>query len=765
MRHEKFGMGAPVARVEDGSLITGNGRYLGDIVTAKTMRGVFVRARVAHARFTLPNLADVKAMKGVKLVLTAADLAHLGALPVAGAFGTLVSPKQDMPGVPLLAAGTVRFVGDAIAFIVADTEEHAREAADAMVIDTDDLPVVVEVEDAVKSGAPLIFDSFKNNVAFEADVGDRAKAQQAMKTAVKTVSLRVVNNRLIANYMEPRGALADYDSETGRFTVTLSLQGAHGVRNVLCDQVFKIPRERMRVIVPDVGGGFGTRYFTYREYAVVVAAAEKLGKPVAWLGDRSEHFLCDYHGRDWVSYAKIGFDGRNKIVALEVETLAAMGGYMPQLGAFVPTNGSRMGAGTYNIPAACCTVKGIFTNTVPLDAYRGAGRPEAAFLIERLMDVASAELGIDPIKLRKLNFIKPSQMPFKTLGNHVYDSGHFAATLDRAMDVADAAGFKARLKASKKAGMLRGLGFATYIEACAGGSGEESDLRVEADGTITVLSGTQSTGQGHQTAYGQLVAHRLGIDMSRIRVVQGDTALVRTGGGTGGSRSLPVGGMAVDLGAVALAELLRKKAAEALETADVDIELVDGTARVVGTDRKITFEALAAVAAGAGETLMATGAFTPPAATYPNGTHVVEVEIDPATGVIKVERYTAVDDFGDVVNPILLAGQVHGGIVQGLGQAIVEKTVYDRESGQLLTASFLDYAMPRADDVSFIHFETLNVPTKTNALGIKGAGEAGTVGATPAVANAVVDAIRRHNGLKHLDVPFTPETVWKAIGG
>jgi aerobic carbon-monoxide dehydrogenase large subunit len=763
MRHEKFGMGAPVTRVEDGSLITGQGRYLGDIVTATTARGVFARARVANARFTLPNLADVRAMPGVKLVLTAADLAHLGELPVAGPVGTLVAGGKAMPGVPLLARGAVRFVGDAVAFVVADTEEHARAAAEALEIATEDLPVVVEVEDAVKRGAPAIHQAFPDNIAFEADVGDRAKALAAMKTAVKTVSVRVENNRLIANYMEPRGALADYDPETGRFTVTLSLQGAHGVRKVLCEQVFRIPTDRMRVIVPDVGGGFGTRYFTYREYAVVCAAAEKLGKPVAWLGDRSEHFLCDYHGRDWVSFAKIGFDGRNKIVALHVETLAAMGGYMPQMGAFIPTNGSRMGAGVYVIPAACCTVKGVFTNTVPLDAYRGAGRPEAAFLIERLMDVAAAELGVDPVKLRKINFIKPKQMPFKTLGNHVYDSGDFAATLDRAIEVADFAGFKARLKASKKRGMLRGLGFASYIEACAGGSGEESDLRVEADGTITVLSGTQSTGQGHQTAYGQLAAARLGIDIAKIRVVQGDTALVRTGGGTGGSRSLPVGGMAVDLGAVALAEIVKKAAADALETAVADIELVDGTARVVGTDKRIDYATLAAKAAAKGETLQATGAFTPPAATYPNGTHVVEVEVDPGTGAIEVLRYVAIDDFGDVVNPILLAGQVHGGIVQGLGQAIVERTVYDRDNGQLLTASFLDYAMPRADDTSAIHFETLNVKTKTNALGIKGAGEAGTVGATPAVANAVIDAIRRHNGLKHLDTPFTPEKVWVAI--
>ncbi len=474
MRHEKFGMGAPVARVEDGSLIAGQGRYLGDIVPAKAARGVFVRARVAHATFTLPNIAEVRAMPGVRLVLTAEDLAHLGPLPVSGMAGTQVGEKKPLPPLPLLARDVVRFVGDAVAFVVGETEAAARDAAEALIVETDEKPVVVEVEDAVAPGAPQLYDAFPGNIAFETDVGDRAKARAAIGAASRVVKLRVENNRLIANYMEPRGALADYEPETGRFTVTLSLQGAHGVRNVLCDQVFRIPRERMRVIVPDVGGGFGTRYFTYREYAVVVAAAEKIGGAVAWLGDRSEHFICDYHGRDWVSFAEAGFDARGKLVGLHIETLAAMGGYVPQMGPFVPSNGSRMGAGVYAIPAACCTVKGVFTNTVPCDAYRGAGRPEASFLIERIMDVAAAELGIDPVKLRKINFIRPSQMPYATLGGHVYDSGDFAATLKRAMDLADAKGFSKRLKASKKAGKLRGLGFASYIEACAGGAGERA---------------------------------------------------------------------------------------------------------------------------------------------------------------------------------------------------------------------------------------------------------------------------------------------------
>jgi carbon-monoxide dehydrogenase large subunit len=545
--------------------------------------------------------------------------------------------------------------------------------------------------------------------------------------------------------------------------MTIGSQGSHAVRDIIAGHVLRIKPERMRVITPDVGGGFGTKLFPYREYALAAVAARKLGEPVVWIADRTEHFLGDSQGRDNITTARLALDAQHKFLALDIETIADMGAYLSCYAPYIPYVGAAMLPGVYDIPACHIRIRAPFTNTVPVDAYRGAGRPEAAYVIERLVDAAAHELGVAPDALRRKNFINPKAMPYKTATGKLYDSGEFAAHMARAQEIGDWNGFRKRHATAKKAGKLRGIGLATYIEACGGNGPDTAYVRLETDGTVTVLCGTQSTGQGHQTAYAQIVAGHLGLPPERVRVLQGDTALTATGTGTGGSSSIPCGGASVDGASQKLADQLKSIAADALEASPTDLEMSGDGVRVAGTDRAVSFAELAKRPDATVAKRSAQDAFTPTQPTYPNGTHLVEVEIDPETGEVAIVRYVVVDDFGATLNPLMLAGQVHGGAVQGIGQALMENTIYDPESGQLVTATLMDYALPRAKEMPDFIFETRNVPCRTNPLGVKGAGEAGAIGSCPAVVNAIVDALWRAHRVRHVDMPVTAPRLKAAL--
>jgi carbon-monoxide dehydrogenase large subunit len=758
----KFGISQSIPRKEDAALLRGAGCYVADATPAGTLHAVVLRSPHAHARLVISDTARAGALPGVRLVLTAQDkeIAALGLLPCSEAPPDVA---VDVPPYRVLAQDEVRHVGDAVAFVVADTLEQAKDAAEAIAVAYTPLPHVVDAVAALARGAPPVWPDKPDNVAFAMTLGNARKTEQAFAGAAKTVELQVVNQRLVTNFMDTRAGLAEYDETADRLTLTLGTQGVHMVRDMLAADVLKISADKLRVITPDVGGGFGTKFFLYREYALIAVAARMLGRPVKWVADRSEHFLADAQGRDNVTAARLALDGDNKFLALAVDTVCDMGAYLSSFAPYIPYAGAVMLPGVYDIPAVSIRITAAYTNTLPVDAYRGAGRPEASYVIERLVDTAARELGVAPDALRRKNFIKPRAMPYRTQTDKIYDTGEFAAHLARAQEIADWKGFSKRLAASKKASRLRGVGLATYVEACGTLGPETAVLRLEADGGVTVLIGSQSTGQGHHTAYAQLVAEHLDIAPERVTVIQGDTERVATGVGTGGSSSITCGGASVAGAARKLADNLKALASDTLEAGAGDLEIADGTVRVAGTDRAVTFTALAASPKATPDMLNTTDAATPQAATYPNGTHLAEVEIDPDTGAVAIERYIVVDDFGVTLNPLLLAGQVHGGAVQGIGQALMERTVYDRDSGQLLTASLMDYALPRAADTPDFWFETRNVPTTANALGVKGAGEAGTVGSCPAVINAVVDALWRAFRIRHIDMPATPERVWAAI--
>ena len=553
-------------------------------------------------------------------------------------------------------------------------------------------------------------------------LGDRSATENAFAGAARTVEIALINQRLVTNYLDTRGVLAEYDTARDRVTLTLGSQGSHSIRDTLC-QMLKLAPEKVRVVTPDVGGGFGTKLFFYREYALATLAAMRLKRPVRWVADRMDHFLGDTHGRDNITTAKLALDDKGRFLALDIDLIADMGAYLSEYAPYIPYIGIGMSPGVYDIPACHVRLRGAYTNTVPVDAYRGAGRPEASYVIERLVDAAARELNIAPDTLRRRNFIKPKAMPYETATGKIYDSGDFATHMARAQEVADWSGFKKRAAAAKRQGLLRGIGIATYIEACGNNGPETANIKLETDGSITVLIGSQSTGQGHDTAYAQLVAEQLGIAPERVRTIQGDTDVIATGAGTGGSSSIPCGGASLAGAVTKLAENLKKLAADALEASAADLEIAEGKVRISGTDRAISFAELAQRPDTKPDQLKTSDAFTPPAPTYPNGTHVVEVEVDPATGSTRIVNYVVVDDFGVTLNPLLLAGQVHGGAVQGIGQALMEQTVYDEFSGQLVTASLMDYALPRAGEMPPFQFETSNVPCRVNPLGVKGAGK------------------------------------------
>ncbi len=757
----KFGMGAPVRRKEDAAFVTGHGRYLDDIRPADALHGYIVRSPMAHARFAINNAAEVRAMPGVALLLTAEDLSELGNMPTQMVLRQIDGTEHPVPPRPVLASDTVRHMGDGIAFIVADTVANAKDAAEMLDIDFEPLDCVVGMDNALKEDAVLVWPEFGTNIAFHSFMGDKEQTEAAFAGAARTVEIEVVNNRLVANYMETRGCIAEYDNQSDRFTLTLGTQGGHGVRDVLCKSVLNIDPARMRVVTPDVGGGFGTKIWAYREYPLCCVAAQKLGRAVKWTAERMDHFVGDTQGRDNLTKAAFALDERGKILGLRVTLYSDMGSHLHQFAPGIPWIGASMSTGLYDIKNLYIDVIGVYTHTVPTDAYRGAGRPEAAYVLERLVDKTAHELGVSPAEFRRLNFISPEALPYKTPTGRLYDTGDFSGHLDRALEKSDWAGFEAREAESRARGKFRGIGMATYIEACAFSGSEEANLELNGDGTVTLLVGTQTNGQGHATAYSQLLAERLGLELDQITVIQGDTDRVRTGGGTGGSRSIPIALPSIDVAGKKLARQLKELAANQLEAGIDDLELVNGTVRIVGTDRSIALTEIAQTATDA-EKLKAQGEVHQDENTYPNGTHICELEVDPETGATELQRYTIVDDFGVTLNPLLLEGQVHGGAAQAIGQALHENTIYD-ENGQLLTASFLDYAVPRAADLVPFDFETHNVPSTTNAMGLKGAGEAGTIGATPAAMNALVDALRRGAGVPHIEMPATPHRVWQAI--
>jgi aerobic carbon-monoxide dehydrogenase large subunit len=769
----KFGIGQPVKRFEDLTLITGAGRYTDDIVLENMAYAYVLRASVAHAIVRSIDASAARARPGVLLVLTGKDVvAHgLGDIPcLAPLTNRDGSPRHDTPR-PVLAVGRVRHVGEPVAFVVAETLHQARDAAEAITVEYEPLSAVVDATAAMAADATRLFDLVPNNIVFDWDNDqcDFAATEAAFARAARVTTLQLVNNRVVANAMEPRNAVGDYDAATDRHVLYTGTQGSHFVRDALAEQVLKVAKEKLRVVTPpNVGGAFGMKAFVYPEQALVVWAAGKLKRPVKWQSDRSEGFVSDNQGRDHLTRAELAMDQSGRFLGLRVNIIANVGAYLSPMGAFIPTRSSDLVAGLYTTPAIAINVKGVCTNTVPVCAYRGAGRPEASYLIERLVDAAARDMGMSPDAIRRINFIPASRMPYTAATKITFDSGEFERVMDLCMRNADWAGFEARRAESERRCCLRGIGMATYTERCGGGFPETASIEFKGD-RVELVMGNQEYGTGLITSYKQVVADRLGIDPDRITIVMGDTDRSPRGL-TGGSRALPVGGSALHEASLKIIEKGRQIAAHLLEASSGDIEFADGEFRIVGTDRRLHLFAVAAAAndvarlpAGVEPGLDTTHTQVPEANTFPNGCHIVEVEIEPDSGVVSIERYTVVDDFGAVINPMLLEGQVHGGIVQGLGQALREQTVYEFDTGQLLSGSFMDYAVPRASDLPFFSFATHNVPSKANPLGIKGAGEAGAIGAPPAVINAIVDALHRRNGVRHIDMPATSRRVWEAL--
>jgi len=757
----KFALGQSVTRIEDAALVRGAGRYTDDFELAGAAHAYVLRSPHAHAAILNIDTAAARKAPGVLAVLTGADAAADGLgdvpclVPVTNIDGT---PRADTPR-PVLARGRVRHVGDPVALVVAETLVQAKDAAELIAIEYEPLPAVSDTRGATESGAPRAWDHIAHNLCFDIGAGtDKAVVDAAIAGAAHVTRLELVNNRVVANPIEPRAALAGFDQASGRSTLYTPSQGPHVIHGQLAEAVLKMDKAQLRVISGNVGGAFGMKIFLHPEQPLVVWASRRLKRAVRWTGERSESFVSDVQGRDNYSIAELALDEGGHFLALRVTTHANMGAYLSNYAPFIPQLAVPMLSGVYRIPSIYANIRGVVTNTVPVDAYRGAGRPEANYLVERIVDLAARELGLAPDELRRRNFIKSADMPYQTPVESRYDSGDFAAVMARAMEKADWAGFAARRDEARRRGKLRGLGMAMYIERCGGGNGDTVILKVDPAGSVTLISGMQDNGQGHITTFVQLLSDKLGLDASHIRVVQGDTDVVPAGL-TGGSRFLAIGGVAAMSAADEVITQGREAAAGLLEAAAADIEYGNGEYRIAGTDRAVSLFEVAKLTQG----LAAEHTRNPAAFTYPNGCHICELEIDADTGVARIERYSIVDDFGRAINPLLLEGQVHGGTVQGIGQALLELGLYDAESGQLLTGSFMDYALPRADDVPAFDCSFLHVPCLGNPLGVKGAGEAGAVGAPPAVINAIVDALHPVTGMTHIDMPATQEKVWRAL--
>lgn len=771
----KAGIGESVPRVEDGRFLTGHGRYTDDFNIGGQAYGVVVRASVAHGDIASLDTAAAREMPGVLAVLTGEDVVAdgLGNLPcpafAGGSFTRADGSPAIVPPHPVLAAGRVRHVGEAVAFVVAETRAQALDAADAVVLEFDERPAVTTPMAAIAQGAPAVWDEIADNIAFRIGMGDRDAVERAFARAARVVAAEVPVSRVVPSPMEPRAALGVYDEAEDRYTLYSGTQGPHRTRRVIAESVLGVPETRLRVVSPDMGGAFGMRSDTYPEMVLVLWAARKLHRAVKWTGTRSEAFLADNHGRDAVYFVELALDADGIFQGLRCRNVTAVGAFLAVAGgisafAFLPGI-----AGVYRTPAIRAEATGVFTHTPPVAPYRGAGRPEAMLAIESVVDKAARELGLDPVELRRRNLIPRAQMPFETALGYVYDSGDFAANMDRALAAIDADGFAQRRDRAARAGKLRGLGVINAIEAAGGVFIEGADLRFDPSGSLTLAVGTHSHGQGHETAFRQMVASKLGLDFEQVRFVQGDTDQVPYGSGTFASRSVMMGGGAIERGAAVLIAKGKRIAAHRLEASVDDMEFAAGQFTVAGTDRGLSLAEVARIAYTPHALppeiepgLMAFAPWDDPRPTFPTGCHAAEVEIDAETGAVHLLRYVAVEDTGTVINPLLLGGQMHGGIVQGVGQVLLEAMVYDAETGQPLSGSFMDYCMPRADDLPAIEVVFNPDPTASHPLGVKGAGEAGTVGALPCVLAAVNDALARQ-GARALAMPATPERVWRAL--
>ena len=769
----QFGIGQGIRRIEDQRLLTGHGRYTEDLTPQGTLHMAFVRSPHAHAEINGIDAAEARQAPGVVAVYTVDDLdaAGIGDIPCLAAIPGRDGNPPVMPGHPVLARGRVRHVGDPVAAVVAESWAQARDAADLVEVDYAMLDHVVGTEAALAADAPQVWpEQAPTNLCLDFGIGDEAATDGALADAHHVTRLKLVNNRVVVNSMETRNALAEYEADSGTYRLTTGSQGVHSLRNQLAEHVLKVDPEKVDVVTPDVGGGFGMKIFLYGEQVAALFAAQQLGRPVKWAGERTESFLSDNHGRDHVSEVQLAFDADARLTGVRIDTVANLGAYLSNFAPYVATNaGARMYPGVYRVPALYGRTRCVFTNTVPVDAYRGAGRPEAAYLIERTMDVAARELGLCPSELRERNYIRPEDMPHTTPTGMTYDSGDFARLQRTALDRADAQGIAERKAAARRRGKLLGLGHASYIECCAGIGEEEAKLRLDPDGGVTLWVGTQTNGQGHATAYAQLIADRLGLEPEMIRVRQGDTRELGFGRGTGGSRSLLMGGGATMAATDKAIERAKRVAGFLLEVAPADLEFDAGVFTVAGTDKTVTLREVAEAAQrddlpdDAGGGVEESARYQAPPLTYPNGCHVCELEIDEATAEVEIVRYTIVDDAGTIVNPLMLLGQVHGGTAQGIGQALLENTAYEADSGQLVTATFQDYTMPRADDMPDFDVQFVeDIPCVTNPMGIKGAGEAGAIGAPPAVMNAIADALAPY-GVTHVDMPATRQRIFDIL--
>ncbi len=775
-------IGKPLTRREDRRFLTGAGLYTDDVTLPGQTYGFFLRSPHAHARVRKVDVARAKAAPGVLAVLTGEDVAadKINGLPCGWLIHSKDGAPMKEPPHPILAIGKVRHVGDQVALVVAETALQAKDAAELIEVDYEALPPVIDIRKA--DGAPgAVHDDVPDNVCYDWGHGDKAAVDAAFAQATHVSTLEFTNNRLIPNAIEPRAANASWSRHDDSYTLYVANQNPHVERLLMCAFVLGIPESKLRVIAPDVGGGFGSKIFLYAEDTALVWASKKVGRPIKWTAERSESFMADAHGRDHATKVELAMDAQGHFLALRVHTIANLGAYLSTFASAVPTIlYATLLAGQYKTPAIYAEVKAVFTNTSPVDAYRGAGRPEASYVIERIVEQAARDLKVDPAELRRRNFI--TTFPYATPVGLTYDTGNYAAHLDKAIALADVAGYAARKAATEAKGFKRGLGYSCYIEACgiapsniAGALGaraglfEAGEVRVHPTGTVTVFTGSHSHGQGHETTFAQVVAGRLGIPVENVEIVHGDTGRIPFGMGTYGSRSLAVGGTAIVKAMDKIIAKGKKIAAHLLEAADGDIEFENGEFKVRGTDKKVAFGQVALSAyvphnypldklePGLDESAF----YDPTNFTYPSGSYVCEVEVDPATGATRVDRFTAVDDFGNIVNPLIVEGQVHGGLAQGIGQAMLEGCIYDPETGQLLTGSYLDYAMPRADQLPSFRIGHTVTPCTHNPLGVKGCGEAGAIGAPPAFVNALTDAL----GVRDIAMPATPERVWRVANG
>lgn len=768
------GIGMRVQRVEDVPLVTGGGHFVADMALPGEAHAVFVRSPYPHARIGVLDVGPARQVKGVLAALSGRDAQAdgLGGIPwevrppVPKGFDEKLLPPMGSPAVAapqqIIAREVVRYVGEIVAMVVAETRDAARDAAERIIVEYDPLAFVVATDEAAVAGAAQVWPDHPGNVCFSFKKGDAAAVDAAFARAHHITRLNLVNTRLAANPIETRGYIGAYDPETERYALHASAGKPDPVKRTLARDVFGIAPGRIRVLTRDVGGGFGSKNVAYAEQALVLWASRRIGRPVKWIADRAEGFISDVQGRDQVNRSELALDRAGRFLAIRISSIVNLGAYLGPRGVVPVLSGTKLVASVYRLPAAFYEIAAVFSHTVPTCPYRGAGHPEVIYQIERLVDAAAHELGIDPVELRRRNLIPASAMPHRTVSDVIYDCGDFGRNMDDALRLAEWRNFAKRRRESAKRGRLRGIGMANCLEAGSFGAGQKAWVDVDANGFVTVLIGTQSSGQSHVTVYSQIVADVLGVPLQTIRVVQGDTDVVPGGDGTGGCRSMVIDGSALKLSIRALIDKGKRRASAVLEAAEEDIEYANGRYRVVGTDRSISLQEVASAACGTGEALQAVESFQPPANTFPNGCHICEVEIDPETGAVELQSYVMVHDAGRILNPTVVEGQLHGGVAQGIGQALMEHAIWERNSGQMINGSFMDYGMPRADTVPPFQLVLHEVPTATNPLGVKGVGEAGPTAAPPAVINAIVDALRPC-GVRHVPMPATPYAIWQAI--